>query len=122
MRTIRLPDGMTRERVATLALIEENGPVSITDLAEFAKVRVPTMSRMAASLVEGGLARRMISKSDGRGVLVSLTPKGKRAIRRAHQESLKHLERALGKVSENEARALTRLAAAMDSLRDETRA
>ena len=116
MRSIKLPPGMTHERLAALELIDSNGPVSVSDLAAFASVRVPSMSRMVTSLVEEGLARKRGMKDDARGVLISLTPKGKRAYQVANRKAVEHLERALGRLSPGQISALTSLAKALSEV------
>lgn len=118
MRSLALPDGMTRERLAIMSYLDEHGPVSVTELADFARVRAPTMSRMTSSLVEDGLARKQSQKSDGRGVLIALTAKGKRKFEEANKRSVEHLRQALGKLSKSQIAALSGLANAMESLGD----
>jgi DNA-binding MarR family transcriptional regulator len=117
LRTVKLPEGMTRERLATLSLIHENGPVSVSDLAAMAKVRGPTMSRMTSSLVQDGLARRQVHKSDGRGVLISLTGKGQRVLKAANEKSQEHLRYALEGLSKQQVTALTALLGALEKLK-----
>jgi DNA-binding MarR family transcriptional regulator len=116
MKTIKLPEGMTRERLSALAAISENSPISVTALADIENVRPPTMSRMVSSLVDEGLAKRQDHKTDGRGVLISMTPKGRRAYKRATTLSLEHLASALGKLPEDQIAALGGLATALESL------
>jgi DNA-binding MarR family transcriptional regulator len=119
LKTIKLPEGMTRERLSALAAIHENSPISVTALAEIEKVRPPTMSRMVSSLVDEGLAKRQDHKTDGRGVLISMTPKGKRAYQRATALSIEHLASALGKMPQNQIASLGGLAAALEMLDSE---
>src|SRR5688500_14582289 len=78
LRTLELPQGMTPERLSALSVIEKRGPISVTALADKEMVRPATMSRMVTALVEEGLVKRSDDKTDGRGVLVSATPKGRR--------------------------------------------
>lgn len=95
LRHMELPMGMTPERLSTLAAIDTHGPISVTALADREMVRPATMSRMVSSLVDEGLAKRQEDKSDGRGVLVVATAKGRRAYQRAHQQRLQQLAEAL---------------------------
>lgn len=115
-KAIKLPDGMTQERMVALASMAEHGPISITRLAQLAKVRTPAMSRMVSSLVDDGYVDRRDHKTDGRGVLVSLTPRGRRAFKKARQHSSRRLEDALGKLPRNQVSALAGLVAALESL------
>jgi len=115
LRTIKLPGGITQERVSTLWTIDNNAPISVTALADIEKVRAPTMSRMITSLESEGLVKRRVHKTDGRGVLLSLTAKGRRTYQRATQRSIDQLGDALSRLSEDQLTALNRLVYALES-------
>lgn len=83
LRTLKLQDGLTHERLSTLGAIISNVPISMSQLAEIEGVRVATMSRMVSGLEELGLAKRQPDEKDARGVLVVATAKGKRAYERS---------------------------------------
>jgi DNA-binding MarR family transcriptional regulator len=119
LRALKLPAGMTRERLGILSLIDEHGPIAVSELASLAKVRPPTMSRMTSSLVEDGLAKKQGNKADGRGVLIALTANGRRALKNANRLSVEHLKQALGKLSKSQVSALAGLARAMDDASDD---
>lgn len=122
LRTVKLPEGMTPERLASLALIKDHQPVSVSELAALAKVKVPTISRMISSLSADGLVSRQGHEADGRGVMLSLTPKGRRAYVSANQRALARLEQAVARLSRDEVAALTAVAEALKSLDDEASA
>ena len=109
LRTVKLPEGITQERLATLALIRDRQPIAISDLATIAKVRVSSISRMMTALIEDGCVSRRDSQTDGRGVLVSLTAKGERILDRARQASVKGIRRLLDGLSKRQVAALTEL-------------
>ena len=116
LRNMELPLGMTPERLSALAVIDKRGPISVTALADKEMVRPATMSRMVSALVDEGLVKRSEDKSDGRGVLVSATPKGRRAYQRAQQIRLQHFADALGELSPDQLSAMRSLAAALEKL------
>lgn len=116
LRSLELPQGMTPERLSALAVIEKHGPISVTSLADKERVRPATMSRMVSALVEEGFVKRSEDKQDGRGVLVSVTPKGRRTYQRAQQQRLQHLVTALSALSPDQLDAMRSLAAALDRL------
>ncbi len=95
LRALDHPDGLTNERLSTLAIIRANEPISVSALAEAEIVSLPTMSRMVAKLEVEGLVKRREDKLDGRGVLVSTTAKGRLTYDRATQKSLTHLQGTL---------------------------
>ncbi len=116
LRHMELPLGMTPERMSTLAAIDKYGPISVTALADREMVRPATMSRMVSSLVDEGLAKRQEDKSDGRGVLVITTAKGRRAYRRAHQQRLQQLSEALSSFPREQLVAMRELVVALERL------
>ena len=80
-RRIRI-DG--RESVPPLQLsamvtVEEHGPLRLSELARREAVSVPTMSRVLAALDEQGLVVRTPDPQDARGVLVTLSERGRAA-------------------------------------------
>ncbi len=96
LRALELPDGLTIERLSTLATVATQEPISISALAKAEIVSLPTMSNMIAKLEAVGLVKRVEDKLDGRGVLVSTTAKGRTTYQRATQLSLSHLKGTLG--------------------------
>ncbi|HEX5047471.1 MAG TPA: MarR family transcriptional regulator [Gammaproteobacteria bacterium] len=116
LRNLELPQGMTPERLSALSVIEKRGPISVTALADKEMVRPATMSRMVSALVDEGLVKRAEDKNDGRGVLVSTTPKGRRAYVRAQQLRLQHFAEALESLSPEQLDAMRSLAAALARL------
>lgn len=121
LRVVPMPRGITPERLTTLTVIDEDGPIAVSELAKRMDVRSPTMSFMINALVREGFARRRDSKTDGRGVLISLTPQGRRVLRRAQQSSLDRIQQALGNLSEDQVAALTDLALKLKSLSPNSR-
>lgn len=116
LRTLDLPQGMTPERLSALTVIEKRGPISVTALADKEMVRPATMSRMVSALVEDGLVKRSGDKSDGRGVLVSTTPKGRRAFQRAQEQRLNHFAEVLDSLSGEQLASMRNLTAALERL------
>ena len=116
LRTLELPQGMTPERMSALSVIDKRGPISVTALAEKEMVRPATMSRMVTDLVEEGLVKRSDGKTDGRGVLVSATPKGRRIFQRAQEQRLQHFAEALDSLSDDQLAAMRNLTSALERL------
>jgi DNA-binding MarR family transcriptional regulator len=116
LRTIELPQGITPERLSALAVIEKRGPISVTALADNEMVRPATMSRMVTALVDEGLVKRSDDKSDGRGVLVSTTPKGRRTYQRAHEQRLQHFADVLGSLNGEQLDDMRSLTASLEQL------
>lgn len=66
-----------------LAAIGSFSPMSVNDLARNANLNKGQASRAAQSLVDQGLVRKVVSATDGRGVVLTLTAKGEQIWRRA---------------------------------------
>ena len=116
LRTLELPQGMTPERMSALSVIDKRGPISVTALADKEMVRPATMSRMVTALVDEGLVKRSDDKNDGRGVLVSTTPKGRRTFQRAQEQRLQHFAEVLDSLSDEQVAAMRSLTAALERL------
>ena len=116
LRTMELPQGITPERLSALSVIDKRGPISVTALADKEKVRPATMSRMVTALVEEGLVKRTDDKNDGRGVLVSPTPKGRRTYQRAQEQRLQHLAEVLDSLNDEQLDSMRDLTAALERL------
>jgi DNA-binding MarR family transcriptional regulator len=116
LRTLELPPGLTPERLSALSVIEKHGPISVTALADKEMVRPATMSRMVTALVDEGFVKRADDKTDGRGVLVSTTPKGKRAYQRAQEQRLQHFAEALDSLGNDQLAAMRSLTSALERL------
>lgn len=116
LRTLELPQGMTPERLSALSVIDKLGPISVTALAEKEMVRPATMSRMVTALVEEGLVKRSDDKNDGRGVLVSTTPKGRRAFQRAQEQRLQHFAEVLDSMNDEQLASMRSLTSALERL------
>ncbi len=116
LRNLELPQGMTPERLSALSVIDKRGPISVTALADKEMVRPATMSRMVSALVEEGLVKRSNDKDDGRGVLVTTTPKGRRAFQRAQEQRLQHFAEVLCALSDEQLVAMRGLTSALERL------
>jgi DNA-binding MarR family transcriptional regulator len=76
---LSMSDGRCLTAVGTFA------PLSVNDLAQKANLNKGQASRAAQSLVDQGLVVKAASPTDGRGVVLTMTPKGKKAWQRAMQ-------------------------------------
>lgn len=73
-------DGMTPSRLATLAVLEADGPMRAGALAERAGISAPTTSRLVDCLEDRGLIVRATDPDDHRAIRVSLSPAGAAAL------------------------------------------
>ena len=75
--------GLSMSDGRCLTAIGSFAPLSVNDLALRANLNKGQASRAAQSLVEQGLVLKAASRTDGRGVVLTLTPKGRAAWQRA---------------------------------------
>jgi len=95
LRALDLPYGLTIERLSTLATIAAHEPISVSALAAAESVSLPSISRAVAWLEAEGFLKCREDESDGRGILVSTTAKGRRAHKHATKQSLIKLKSTL---------------------------
>src|SRR5690349_6037711 len=82
-----------------LSILDESGPLGITQLAAIDQCRQPTMSGTVNGLVERGWVTKKPDPDDARGSLVSLTAAGRRTLasaRSANGEAIADRLRAAG--------------------------
>src|SRR5690606_12253356 len=75
----RLPLPYAQARL--LSTIEDQGEARISDLAALDHCSQPTMTNQVRRLEEAGLVSRAVDPSDGRAVLIRITPKGAETLR-----------------------------------------
>ena len=63
--------------------LQGNVGVSITALADYLEVTGPHVTRIVGKLVAGGFVRKAVNPKDRRGVLVKLTPAGRKKLLQA---------------------------------------
>jgi DNA-binding MarR family transcriptional regulator len=98
---LSMSDGRCLTAVGTFA------PLSVNDLAQKANLNKGQASRAAQSLVEQGLVVKAASPTDGRGVVLTMTPKGKAAWQRAMQVVSRRNEDIFGVLGEAEREQLS---------------
>jgi len=70
--------GMSLSDVRCLTTVGAFGPLSVNELAEHSNLNKSQASRGARALVDQGLIAKVDHPDDGRGVLLELTPAGRR--------------------------------------------
>ncbi len=73
--------GLSVSETATLALLDEHGPMSNAELARAETMKPQSMNTILGGLARDGLVERRPHPTDGRQILFSLTPKGLEARR-----------------------------------------
>ena len=89
------PSPLTTTQQIMLAIVVDNGPLRLRELARRIGTTAATATRSTDALEEAGLVERQTDPTDGRGVLVAATAKGRRTQRKQHAILVTLLERML---------------------------
>jgi DNA-binding MarR family transcriptional regulator len=116
LRNERESEGLTLSQMAVLGTLSRCGPSSAGDLAAAEKVKPPSMTRTIAGLERLGLVERHAHQSDGRQVVVALTPAAHAVIDRDRKRRDAWLAQRLDELSPEERDLLRRVAPILDRL------
>jgi DNA-binding MarR family transcriptional regulator len=81
LRAERSDESLSLGGLAALAVLDREGPLTPTELADHERVQPPSMTRTLASLEAKGLVARAPHPTDGRQVLVSATGAAREMLR-----------------------------------------
>jgi DNA-binding MarR family transcriptional regulator len=105
-RSIEWRTGFTNAQLFLLRQIGAGEELSVSDLAARGRTTQGTVSTVLGRVVRAGLVSRRRASDDGRRVMLTLTPKGRRLLRRAPTPPTEALIGALESLTDAEARAL----------------
>lgn len=109
LRRLRREDdasGISAPRLSALSVVVFGGPLTISELAAAEQVRVPTMSRLVATLDADGLLRRMLDPSDRRVVRVEATSAGRSLLHAGRRRRVAALAADVARLTATEQRAI----------------
>ncbi len=90
--------------IAALGSLNSRGPLTLGELAEAEGVSRPSMTVLAASLLDQNLISRRPDPSDGRLVRVHINQAGKRVLERSRTRRNAYLAKRLGALDGDELR------------------
>lgn len=110
----RLETGLKRvdldiSRWRVLMCLHQNRPTSVSEIAELAIVKLPTMTKIVQRMEADGLVRCEARISDGRVTEVSLTPAGMAAKQTAWTIANRLYREAFADISPDEGKTVNRL-------------
>lgn len=105
LRRVDRVSGITTSQLATLNALED-GPLTMSELAEAKDVAQPTMSQHVSRLEGWGHVRRVSTPEDGRIVRVELTQHGKEVAEKANRARDEVVAAALEQLSDEQHSAL----------------
>jgi DNA-binding MarR family transcriptional regulator len=95
---------------SVLVLLTREGPMTPGRLAELEGVQPPTMTRTVSSLAELGLVSKGPDPTDGRLVVVALTPAGEAEVRETRRRRDAWLTSRLARLAPDDRAVLARAA------------
>jgi DNA-binding MarR family transcriptional regulator len=119
LRALRREDralGVGPAQLSALSVLVFGGPRSIGALARAEQVRLPTMSRLVATLERDGLATRTPDPADGRASHVHPTARGRSVLRRGRARRVASLARHLEQLPDADRALLARAADLIEGL------
>ncbi|MFO7165346.1 MAG: MarR family transcriptional regulator [Mycolicibacterium hassiacum] len=116
----RLPLPYAQARL--LSTIEDQGEARISDLAALDHCSQPTMTNQVRRLEEAGLVSRTVDPSDGRAVLIRITPKGVETLRQARVQRGAAIDPYLERLTPEERATLATAVGILRRLLDEASA
>jgi DNA-binding MarR family transcriptional regulator len=116
MRAERADTSLSLSQLAALATLDRHGPLTPSELAGQEKVQPPSMTRLVASLEAAGLVTRTAHPSDGRQVLLAVSPEGAALLHEDRQRREAWLAQRLRELDPDERAILRKAAAILDRL------
>ena len=116
MRAERADTDLTVSQLAALATVERHGPLTPGELAGHERVRPPSMTKIITSLELAGLLLRAPHPSDGRQVLLTITPEGSALLREDRRRREAWLARQLGDLDPDDVEVLRRAIGVLERL------
>jgi len=96
------PNDISLTAASTLRRLEREGPHRLTELAAAEGVTQPAMTQLVQRLEREGLADRAADSTDGRVVLVRVTPAGQELLARRRAVRAEHLAALLVELSDDD--------------------
>ncbi len=93
---------LTIPQFRTLRYVQKNPETSLSSVAEFLGLTLPTTSKLVDGLVRQALIIRKVSSLDRRFVTLLVSPLGESIVNKSRAESQKKFEEKLSTMSEND--------------------
>jgi DNA-binding MarR family transcriptional regulator len=116
LRNQRVDTSVTLTHLAALSTLQRNGPMSPGELATHERVQPPSMTRVVVALEGMGLVTRTPHPTDGRQVVIDLTPAAEQLLASEARAREAWLSGQLQNLTAEERAVLRQAAAIMDKL------
>jgi DNA-binding MarR family transcriptional regulator len=115
------PADLSPSLTSALVTIEQQGPITLGQLATCERVTPPSVTRMVTKLERLGLVRREVDPGDRRIAYVSVTADGKRTLQRSRTRKTAFLAKQLRKLDESEVEAVRAVLPLLERLLEDDR-
>jgi DNA-binding MarR family transcriptional regulator len=95
LRQVHVDGELTLSQASVLVRLERDGPATPGVLAAGEQITPQSMGAILAALEDRGLVSRSGDPSDGRRVVMSVTPAGRESLQGVRQEKAQRLARAI---------------------------
>jgi DNA-binding MarR family transcriptional regulator len=116
LRNQRVDTSVTLTHLAALSTLKRHGPMSPGELAGHERVQPPSMTRVVVALERMGLVTRTPHPTDGRQVIIDLTPEAGELLTAEARAREAWLTERLQELSPEEREILREAAVIMDKL------
>lgn len=120
LRFRRAESKISLSQLSALSTLAKEGAMTPGALAVRERVRPPSMTRVIASLAELGFVERSAHPSDGRQVLVAVSPAGADLVDAERRASQEWLEKRLARLSDEQRHTLLMAADLMTGMVEES--
>jgi DNA-binding MarR family transcriptional regulator len=108
--------GHTPTTTSVLFTIVREGPLRLSEVAEREALNPTMLSRVAGTLTDEGLIRRVADPRDRRAVLVEATAAGRRLREKVHRQRTEALSAELGRLDAADQQAIEQALPALERL------
>ena len=116
LRLEKSSDSLSMNQLAALGTLNRCGDLTVGELAGIEKVKPPSMTRTINSLADAGLVTRQAHPTDGRQVLVGLTPDARQVLEEDRRRRDAWLAKRLADLSPDQRALLHDVAPLLDAL------
>ena len=116
LRRMRADTSLGLGQLAALGTLDRHGPMTPGELAVHERVQPPSMTRIVKALEETGYLARTPHPTDGRQVVLTLTPAGARMLKEDRRQREAWLAQRLRDLPAEDRELLHRAAEVLDEL------
>jgi DNA-binding MarR family transcriptional regulator len=116
LRAERIETDLTLSQLSALASVDRHGPLTLGALAAHERVQPPSMTRIIGALADRGMVSRGPHETDGRQIVVAVTPEGRELLKEDRRKREAWLARQLRELSAEDLAALHDAAPLLEAL------